>query len=66
MLYEVIKGSSFSQEMNALETELSLKRDSILLNLSPFYDTETGTIRVGGRLAQGQFGQDKTPKSFHI
>ena len=49
----------FSQEMNALETGLNLKRNSILLNLSPFYDTETGTIRVGGRLAQGQwsFGQ---------
>ena len=59
MLYEVIKGSFFSQEMNALETGLSLKRDSVLLNLSSFYDTETGTIRVGGRLAQGQFKDSK-------
>ena len=49
----------FSNKMNALGTRLSLKRDNIFLNLSPFYDTETGTIRVGGRLAQGQFKDSK-------
>ena len=32
-----------------------MKKDSTLLNLSPFYDTETETIRVGGGLAQGQY-----------
>ena len=36
-----------------------LPKDNKLLNLSPFLDEDTGTLRVGGRLSQGIFTENK-------
>ena len=45
---------SFRNEINILQHFASeLPRNNKLLNLSPFFDEETKTVRDGGRLSKG-------------
>ena len=50
---------SFRNEINILRQASELPRNNNLLNLSPFFDEETKTLRVGGRLSQGTFRESK-------
>ena len=48
-----------ADEFAVLKAGKALPRQSKILNLTLFYDIETSTIRVGGRLSQGQFRELK-------
>ena len=49
----------FADEFAVLKAGKALPRQSKILNLKPFYDIESSTIRVGGRLSQGLFRELK-------
>ena len=49
----------YATEHQTLKTGKELSKQSKILNLTPFFDKESMTIRVGGRLAQGQFRELK-------
>ena len=49
----------FHEEYSLLQSQKELPKTSKLLNLCPLFDTETNTIRVGGRLSQGNFLEEK-------
>ena len=49
----------YTKERRLLQNDMPSPKDSKILNLTPFYDEETGTLRVGGRLSQGQFRESK-------
>ena len=53
----------YAAELTVLRAGNDLPRNS-KLNLSPFFDEDTGTIRVGGRLSQSQIHHDIS--CFHI
>ena len=53
---------SFRNDINPLPHASELPRNNKLLNLPPFFDEETKTLRVGGRLSQGNSrGSKKFP-----
>ena len=49
----------FHEEYSLLQAQKELPKTSKLLNFCPFFDTETDTIGVGGRLSQGNFLEEK-------
>ena len=49
-LLQRAQAESFPEEFNALKAEKAIPKCSKLLPLSPEYDSDTGLIRVGGRL----------------
>ena len=49
----------FHEEYSLLQAQMELLKTSELINLCPFFDTETDTIRVRGRLLQGNFLEEK-------
>ena len=56
----------YATDLAVLTTGKEFPRNSKILNISPFLDEDTGTIRVGGRLAQSQIHHDqKFPYLVH-
>ena len=49
----------YAVEYQTLKSAKKLSKQSRILNLTPFFDDESKTIRVGGRLSQGQFRELK-------
>ena len=49
----------FHDEYSLLQAQKELPKTSKLLNPCPFFGTETDTIRVAGRLSQGNFLEEK-------
>ena len=56
----------FTEDFFRLKAGQEVSRKSKLLNLCPFYDGDTGTIRVGGRLSQSSLAEyQKFPHLIH-
>ena len=49
----------YAVDYQTLKFAKELSKQSRILNLAPFFDDESETIRVGGRLSQGQFRELK-------
>ena len=50
---------AYYTKLELLQNDMPLSKDSKTLNLTPFCDEDTGTLRVGGRLSQGHFRESK-------
>lgn len=70
-LVKISQLNSFSKEYELLSTNNTLPVKNRLISLNPFFDQASGVIRVGGRLANSRFHNDKKfpmllPANHHI
>ncbi|XP_072384596.1 uncharacterized protein [Diabrotica undecimpunctata] len=68
-IIKLVQGQAFAQEIHVLRSGKSLPSKSNLLSLCPFLDS--GLLRVGGRLKNSAFDEDKKhpivlPSSHHV
>ena len=56
--YQQVQQESFMEEIQCLKSEIPLPNKSPLLKLAPFYDQQSGLIKVGGRLQFSQLPEE--------
>ena len=71
LLVSQLQRNHFSKEFKQLQQQKPLDRNSSILNLTPFFDADYDVIRVGGRLGQSSYREDKKfplllPKESHF
>ena len=59
LLVSQLQRNHFSKEFKQLQQQKPLDRNSSILNLTPFFDSDYDVIRVGGRLGYSSYREDK-------